>query len=165
MSEWLLRWQSVPRYLQWLILLALPLLLLSLLAWWWLQPLQQKNQALRNQHQQLQRQYQARMAQLRAQPALEWQQQQNQQLRVSLQPAAAEAFSLVTLLTHGGAIEKWQPASQGGELTLLLSWPQFQQTLQYLATRQPPVVLQSFYLHRRGEPLRLTLNLGGIDEL
>lgn len=164
MSEWLLRWQCAPQRWQWAILLASPLLLLSLLAWWQLWPLQQQSQRMMNQHQQLLLHYQARMAQLRAQPALETRQQQYQQLLDSLQPAAERAFSLVTLVARGGTIEKWQPEPQGGELTLLLSWPQFQQTLEYLATRQPPVMMQNFYLHRRHDQLRFTLRLDVTDE-
>lgn len=164
MSEWLLRWQYGPRYRQWLTLAGATLLLLWLIAWCGLQPLRSSRQALAQQYQQLQQQYQARMTQLLRQPSLLTQQQQNQQLLASLQPVDATAFSLTTLMQYGAALEKWQPATQGGELTLLVSWTQFQRLLAYLASRQPPVMINGLLLQRNGEGLRMTLSLGDADE-
>ncbi|MBP2168643.1 hypothetical protein J2125_001835 [Erwinia toletana] len=164
MSEWLLRWQYAPRHWQWLTVLGVPLLLLIFSAWWWLQPLRSQRQLLTTQYQQLHQHYQARMAQLSAQPTLLMQQQQNQQLLITLQSTAPTAFSLPALMADGVALEKWQPDAQGGELMLLLSWPQFQHTLAYLASRQPPVVINTLLLQRSGEQLRATFSLGIHDD-
>ncbi|MCU5771859.1 hypothetical protein N5923_08300 [Erwiniaceae bacterium BAC15a-03b] len=160
MSEWLIRWQYAPRHWQWLTVLGVPLLLLIFSAWWWLQPLRSHRQLLAKQYQQQYQHYQARLAQLIAQPTLLMQQQQNQQLLASLQAADSATFSLAALMADGAALEKWQPDAQGGELTLLLSWSHFQQTLAYLASRQPPVVINTLLLQRHGEQLRATISLG-----
>ncbi|WP_053115770.1 hypothetical protein [Winslowiella iniecta] len=164
MSEWLLRWQYAAPHWQWGSVLVLPVLLLMLLAGWWLQPQYQQRQALINQCQQRLAHYQTQLAQLRSQPALLTQQQRNQQLRASLQGAGEQAFSLVALLAHGAVLEAWQPAPQGGVFTLQLSWPQFQQLMAYLASRQPPVTVDTFQLRRSGERLRMTVNLGASDD-
>ncbi|WP_437612658.1 hypothetical protein [Erwinia sp. V71] len=164
MSEWLLRWQYLPRQWQWLTMTVLPLVVILVLACGWLQPLRSASAALAQQSLQLQQRYDARMAQLRSQPELAIQRQQNQQLLQALQAQEHQHFSLVTLMQSGAALDKWQPAAQGGELTLLLSWPQFQHTIVWLASRRPPVMINSLSLQRSGEQLRMALSLGLMDE-
>jgi len=163
-SEWLLRWQYLPRQWQWVTSIALPFALLLVLACWWLQPLRVGNTSLAQQSLQVQQRYDARMAQLRSQPELAVQQQQNRQLHQALLGQQHQRFTLAALMQNGAALDKWQPAAQGGELTLLLSWPQFQHSIAWLASRQPPVVINALSLQRSGELLRMTLNLELTDE-
>jgi len=164
MSEWLLRWQYASPFWQWITVLTMPVLLLILLAGWWLQPLQQQRQALIHQYQQRLMHYQSQLVHLRSQPVLLTQQQHNQQLRAALLGAGEQAFSLVSLTAQVTALEAWQPGTQDSALTLQLSWPQFQQLMAYLASRQPPIAVNTFQLQRSGERLRMTLSLGTSDE-
>lgn len=164
MSEWLLRWQYLPRHWQWLTVVTLPLALLLAIAVWRLQPLRVSSASLAQQSLQVQQRLDARMAQLRSQPELAVQRQQNQQLHHALQGQKHQRFTLTALMQSGAALDKWQPAAQGGELTLLLDWPQFQHTIAWLASRQPPVVINALSLQRNGEQLRMTLSLGLTDE-
>ena len=163
-SEWLLRWQYLPRHWQWLTITAMPLALLLALACWWLQPLRERGASLAQQYLQVQQRYDARMAQLRSQPELAIQLQHNLLLHQALQVQQHQRFTLTALMQSGAALDKWQPAAQGGELALLLSWPQFQHTIAWLASRQPPVLINALSLQRNGELLRMTLNLGLTDE-
>ncbi len=163
-SEWLLRWQYLSRHWQWVTVIAPPFALLLMLACWWLQPLRDRGASLAQQYLQVQQRYDARMAQLRSQPELAIQLQQNRQLYQTMQVQQHQRFTLTALMQSGAALDKWQPAAQGGELALLLSWPQFQHTISWLASRQPPVVINALSLQRSGEQLRMTLSLGLTDE-
>lgn len=164
MSEWLQRWQWVPRHWQWLTVLGFPMLLLMLSAWWWLLPLRNSLPMLIHQHQQLQQQYQQHLTSLQNQPPLVMQMQQNQQLSESMLTAKSSIPTLINLITEGVIVEKWQPAPQGEELSLLLDWFQFQHILASLASSQPPVKINSLLLQRERKKLRMILNIGQNNE-
>lgn len=154
---------------RWLALsfwLRVPILVLSLGAGAlivrhvWQRPLQQQIDQLTLQQQQEKKRHRTLLRVLRQKGSLRETEQAIAGLEQALSPAARNAFSLLQLEeAAGNELQSWQPTPAGGEVTLLLGWPQLQAVFHYLSERRPPVRLPQFSLKRAHGRLLLKLTV------
>lgn len=160
-NRWLLAWlQLEPGWLRPASICGVTLLLMLMLWYSWLLPAQRQQQQLALQRQQHLKQYQHQLRLLAALPALSISQRQVACLQRQLLPAATLRFSLPDLLsTSGVELQRWRPATTGGELTVILDWPQFVELLSYLSALQSAPAMPAFSLKREQARLRLVMEL------
>ncbi|MFG1174849.1 hypothetical protein AAFN90_14900 [Erwiniaceae bacterium CAU 1747] len=135
--------------------------LISLLIWqFWLRPLQHTAQQLDRQRQAQASRYLQRLEALRRLPALSALEQQRTELSERIVAEEGPHFSLPALLAaSGGEFEHWQPAENGGELTIRLGWQQFVDLLGYLMTLRPAVTIPALTLQGQSPRLHLLIQL------
>lgn len=160
MHRWISIWLQTATW-QRLVSFSVAAMLLVIMLWFgWLDPIQKQQQRLEQQGLQQAQRYRQQLASLRSIPALFALQQQAQQLKVQLSPDESVPFSLATLLeTSGAVLEYWRPAGQGGELSLMLNWPQFIALMDYLLSLRPAPAIPQFSLQREQQQLRLVMEL------
>lgn len=160
-NHWLVAWLQLEPW--WLRLASIcgVTLLLTLLLWYsWLRPAQRQQLQLEQQLQLHILEYHHQLQSLAALPALAVSQRQLASLQQRLLPVTTMGFSLPALLNISGAeLEYWHPATTGGELAVILQWPQFAELLNYLSTLQPAPVMPAFSLKRQQQQLRLVMVL------
>ncbi|MCS3608803.1 MULTISPECIES: HofO family protein [Erwinia] len=160
MHRWLIGWLQMPAWIRLGSFCGAALLLAMLLWGAWLHPIKQKQQQGEQQWQQLAHRYRQQLQLLRAMPALATVQQQTEQIEARLTSDVIRPFLLPDLLKASGAVlEYWHPAGQGGELSLMLNWPQFIALLDYLSALQPTLLFSQFKLQREEQQLRLVMEL------
>lgn len=153
MSNALLRWLQLSLWLR-LLVLTLIALVLAVAVWQLWQPPLQQSVSMQTQQQHQLKHYQATLRSLRHGQSLDEREAEIVTLRQALQPEE-QPFSLVQLTASAGnGLKRWQPASDGGELTLELDWSHLQDVLRYLSERQPVVTLPQFTLKRVQERLQ-----------
>lgn len=160
MDNFISRWLGFPLWLQ-AIFLCLPIAVIVLITWWlWSSPVFRQSTLLQSQQQQQSGQYQQRIQRLLAMMSLASLNHEIAQLRQSLHPDKVKTFSLLDMAqASGGEIAVWQPAGQGGNLTLALNWPQVHSVFDYFGSLQTGVELPHFSLKPEQAHLRFQLTL------
>lgn len=152
------RWLALPFWLRLLLLVLCFITGALMVRQVWLRPLQQQALQVAQQRQQEHKRYRLLLHNLQQRSSLHEAEADIAGLQLALRPGAARPFSWPQLSeAAGNRLQGWQPTPQGGELTLLLSWPQLQSAFRYLSERQPAVRLAQFSLKRVDEQLRLNL--------
>jgi len=152
------RWLGLPFWLRLLLLVFCLAAGALTIRHAWLQPLQQQIGQQAQQLQQKKTRYRLLLRDLQQRSSLHNIEADIANLRQALQPDTLRPFSLLQLSeAAGNHLQAWQPTPQGGEVTLLLGWPQLQSVFHYLSERQPSVRLLQFSLKRAEQQLRLKL--------
>ncbi|WP_158780958.1 hypothetical protein [Pantoea sp. BAV 3049] len=157
---WLIRWLHQPLWLR-LSSVAFGSVLLALALWHFgVRPLWREAEALASQRRQQEQRYQGSLRALLHQPPLQSIDADIVRLQQALLPDKRQLLSLPVLIARaGGELELWQPAGQGGELTIKLRWQGVQAVLHYLSRLQSGVILPQFTLKAEQEQLHFRLIL------
>lgn len=160
MNNFISRWLILPLWGQ-VVLLCIPVAVAVLPSWWfWSSPVLRQSVFLQAQHQQQARQYDQLIQRLLAAGSLTRIDNEIAQLRQTLRPESGKSFSLLGLANaSGGKMAAWQPALQGGNLTLNLSWSQVHSVFSYFGSLQSGVELPHFTLKPEQARLRFQLIL------
>ncbi len=159
MNSAVLRWLQLSLGLRLLTLIVIATFLAIVVWQLWQPSLRQKALVVAQQQHQLTR-YQATLKSLRHTQSLQEREGGVLRLQQALQPEVHQGFSLLQLTASAGdGLKHWQPASDGGHLTLYLDWPRLQDVLHYLSERQPTVTLPQFTLKRVQDRLQFQLLL------
>lgn len=164
MSDAMTRWLQLPLLAK-AGMLAGSVLLLVLLAWLLLlRPQQQAQQQLQQKLAGLKQKAQQRQLQLNQPPALSTLLQQQQQTEAQL-AASTHSGSLEALLAaRGDQLASWQPDGEPKQLSLSLSWREFQPLFSQLQTLQPAPLPARFLLQAEKDRLLALLWLEVKDE-
>lgn len=160
MNNFISRWLDFPLWWQ-SVLLCILVSVAVLPSWWfWSSPVFRQSTVLQTQHQQQASQYGQLIQRLLVAGSLTRMDNEIAHLRQTLRPEQGKTFSLLGVTdASGGKMAAWQPAVQGGNLTLNLSWPQVHSVFRYFGSLQSGVELPHFTLKPEQAQLRFQLTL------
>lgn len=164
MSDAITRWLQLPLPVK-AGTLAGSVLLLILLAWLLLlRPQLQAQQQLQQKLAGLKQRAQQRQLQLNQHPALSMLLQQQQHIEAQLATSTNSGSLEALLAARGDQLASWQPDGEPKQLSLSLSWREFQPLFSHLQTLQPTPLPARFLLQAEKDRLLAQLWLEVNDE-